>query len=312
MLPIPSNPTAFTVGSGPFPEEPSQTCTFAIPAGYWVSATWGVTATWSVPSSSHAVITTGVSDTAATPSHLSGTFTDTVAASVAQMADINAAVGGNLTASFGGPQPAPIPPTAGEIAVSAFTLTLVGCTYSLSPNEASYDCHPHNGTFQVLTISSCGWTAASDNPDWLHVVGGASGSGNGTVDYTVDENVYPGAARMGAISIGDQVFTVAQGQSIDPFSGTGATVTLVTGDAIPHPHTHAAEQFIQVLYPHGYQPGVETNVGNLQQVLWSFARPRADLVCLWTGTQLRLYDLAGNELIPGSPVAGVDIWRWGY
>jgi trimeric autotransporter adhesin len=51
------------------------------------------------------------------------------------------------------------------------------------------------------------WTAVS-NVAWLSITGGASGTGNGTVTYTVAAN--RGSARTGTLTIGSQTFTVTQ------------------------------------------------------------------------------------------------------
>ncbi|RLI01226.1 hypothetical protein DRO38_05415, partial [Candidatus Bathyarchaeota archaeon] len=43
---------------------------------------------------------------------------------------------------------------------------------------------------------------------WIHITSGSSGTGSGTVNYSVDENT--GSARTGTITIADQTFTVTQ------------------------------------------------------------------------------------------------------
>ncbi|MFH1028236.1 MAG: BACON domain-containing carbohydrate-binding protein, partial [Pseudomonadota bacterium] len=65
-----------------------------------------------------------------------------------------------------------------------------------------------SNTVNVATANGCAWTAVSNNSDWLHVTGGATGNGNGTVTYTVDS---AGTARTGTITIAGQTFTVGQG-----------------------------------------------------------------------------------------------------
>ncbi|KJR41010.1 protein of unknown function DUF1566 [Candidatus Magnetoovum chiemensis] len=56
--------------------------------------------------------------------------------------------------------------------------------------------------------SSCAWTATS-NDSWITVTSGASGTGSGTVGYTVSANT--GRLRVGTISIESETFTVRQG-----------------------------------------------------------------------------------------------------
>ena len=53
------------------------------------------------------------------------------------------------------------------------------------------------------------WTATS-NASWLTITGGASGTGNGTVLYTVAANA--GSERIGTLTIGGRTFPVSQGE----------------------------------------------------------------------------------------------------
>ena len=62
-------------------------------------------------------------------------------------------------------------------------------------------------TVAVTAGDGCEWTASS-NAAWITVTAGASGSGNGTVAFSVAPN--PGAARTGTISIAGHTFTVNQ------------------------------------------------------------------------------------------------------
>jgi hypothetical protein len=59
-----------------------------------------------------------------------------------------------------------------------------------------------------MTTGGCSWTAAS-NDSFITINDGASGSGNGTVSYTVAANPDP-TPRTGSITIAGQTFTVAQ------------------------------------------------------------------------------------------------------
>ena len=90
------------------------------------------------------------------------------------------------------------------------TVNFVGtasCSYSV-PNGSSVT--PSIGTYSVAVTApnGCGWTAVS-NAAWITVTSGVSGTGNGTVTYSVSAN--NGAARTGSITIAGKTFTVAQG-----------------------------------------------------------------------------------------------------
>ena len=98
------------------------------------------------------------------------------------------------------------------------------CTYSISPTSQSFFSAAGSGTVTVTAGSGCSWTAAS-NAGWISVTSGASGSGNGTVGYSVQANA--GAARSGTLTIAGHTLTVSQGgascsYSINPMSGTSA------------------------------------------------------------------------------------------
>lgn len=86
---------------------------------------------------------------------------------------------------------------------------------AISPNSANYTaCAASGQTVSVTGVTtastSCAWTAVSNN-SWITITGGASGTGIGTVTYSVDTNT--GAARTGTITIGGQIFTVNQATS---------------------------------------------------------------------------------------------------
>ncbi|PYT03997.1 MAG: hypothetical protein DMF60_16665 [Acidobacteria bacterium] len=103
------------------------------------------------------------------------------------------------------------------------------CTYSISPASQNTSATGGTGTVMVTAAAGCNWTAAS-NAGFITITSGASGSGNGTVGYSVAANT--GAARMGSMTIAGQSFTVNQeagcGFSIAPasqnFSTSGGTL----------------------------------------------------------------------------------------
>ena len=83
------------------------------------------------------------------------------------------------------------------------------CTYSIAPARATYGPGGGTGTVAITADGGCAWTATS-NVSWLTVTGGASGSGNGPVTYSVA--VYTGRPknRNGTITIAGQTFSVKQ------------------------------------------------------------------------------------------------------
>ena len=86
------------------------------------------------------------------------------------------------------------------------------CSYTLSPTSQSVGAAASSGSFGVTAASGCTWSATS-NASWITT--SSSGSGSGTVNYSVAANT--GAARSGTISVGGQTFTISQS------AGSGGT-----------------------------------------------------------------------------------------
>lgn len=92
------------------------------------------------------------------------------------------------------------------------TITQAGsgstCMYGVAPNSASYPAAASSGNVAVTTPAGCAWTASSQ-VNWIIVTSGASGSGNGTVQYTVAANT-DSAGRTGTLTVATQTVTISQ------------------------------------------------------------------------------------------------------
>ena len=96
----------------------------------------------------------------------------------------------------------------------------IECTYSINPTSRSIGSGGGTGSVTVTASNgSCGWTASSNN-SWITVTGGSSGTGNGTVSYSISSN--SGPARNGTVTIAGHTFSVSQSNgcsySINPTS----------------------------------------------------------------------------------------------
>ncbi len=120
-----------------------------------------------------------------------------------------------------------------------FTPTsLDGCTYTLSSTQKSFPEEGGTGTVSINTDEGCGWTAAS-NVGWASVIEGRTGTGTGTVKYTVMENTGL-APRTGSLTVAGQIFTLIQATpcsyEISPaeadFSATGGTGTIQVSSSL--------------------------------------------------------------------------------
>ena len=93
------------------------------------------------------------------------------------------------------------------------TITQVGtgevCAYELEPITVTVGALQSDGEIQVIaTAEDCPWTATS-NSAWVTITEGASGSGNGTVRYTVSANT-SAVARRAIITVGNLTHTINQ------------------------------------------------------------------------------------------------------
>ncbi|MGB9178573.1 MAG: Calx-beta domain-containing protein, partial [Pyrinomonadaceae bacterium] len=82
------------------------------------------------------------------------------------------------------------------------------CTGTINPSSNTFDGSGGTGSLSVTAASTCNWTAVS-NDSWLTVTTGASGTGNGTVNYSVAANLETGS-RTGTLTVAGQTFAVTQ------------------------------------------------------------------------------------------------------
>lgn len=167
-------------------------------------------------------------------------------------------VGTNLANGFG-PQPSALIRSRVTNA-TCITPCDGGCTYSISPTSASYAAAGGSGTVAVTAGGGCAWTAAS-NASWITITSGSSGSGNGSVAYTVAANAGT-SSRSGTLTVAGSTFTVTQ-------AGTSGGTQLITnggfeGSATPWVLSGNAIRSTGA-YPHsgtGYSIVAYSNNGN--------------------------------------------------
>jgi hypothetical protein len=118
------------------------------------------------------------------------------------------------------------------IAGATFTVTQASaaCSYSVSSTAQSFGASGGTGSTIVSTGGGCGWSATSNAP-WITVTGGATGSGSGSVGFSVAANSST-VGRTGTLTIAGATFTVTQAgatcsYSVSPtsqtFGGGGGT-----------------------------------------------------------------------------------------
>jgi glucose/arabinose dehydrogenase len=99
-------------------------------------------------------------------------------------------------------------PAVATTYTAAYTAVPAACSYTLSPTSKYFTSAGGTGSVSMTTTTGCAWTAVS-NASWITITAGASGTGNGTVSYSVEVNT-TGAMRTGTITIGGETFTVTQ------------------------------------------------------------------------------------------------------
>ena len=140
--------------------------------------------------------------------------------------------------------------------ISLSNISVYFPTSNISPTSGSFTASAATGQTVTVTAASttCTWTAVS-NSSWITVTGGATGTGSGTVTYSVADNT--GAARTGTITIGGQIFTVSQ---------TGVCIYVVTVDACHQVRSPQADRINISAHVTGGTPGT---------VSWSITGPNS-------------------------------------
>ena len=142
---------------------------------------------------------------------------------------------GNGTVNYSVSENTGTTPRAGTMTIAGqtFTVSQAGgvCSYSINPTSHSFAASGGTSSVNVMAGGGCSWTATS-NDSWITITSGNSGSGSGTVNYSVSENT-GSTPRAGTMTIAGQTFTVSQSASV---------VTVISpngGEVIPSGSTYS-------------------------------------------------------------------------
>ena len=105
------------------------------------------------------------------------------------------------------------PQRTGTLSIGGQILTIVqqaGCTYQLSPTSETMPENGGTGSVSVSAGGGCEWTATSQ-ASWITITSNATGSGNGTIGYSVASN--GGPLRIGTLTVAGRVLAVTQAGS---------------------------------------------------------------------------------------------------
>jgi hypothetical protein len=105
--------------------------------------------------------------------------------------------------------------TAGLESPMSNLANYTACAFTISPTSRSHSGSQETGSIALSCATGCTWSATS-SAGWITITSGASGTGNGTVNYTVAANT-TGSTRAASINVADKSFTVSQAtQSTTP------------------------------------------------------------------------------------------------
>lgn len=82
------------------------------------------------------------------------------------------------------------------------------CSFSINPTSASFGAEGGTRSVTVTTQAGCSWTAVSNNA-FITITSGASGTGSGTVTYSVAERILS-TPRNGSLTIAGLTHSVSQ------------------------------------------------------------------------------------------------------
>jgi Putative binding domain, N-terminal/Viral BACON domain len=103
------------------------------------------------------------------------------------------------------------------------------CPAAISPVTAFFSVNGGTGTVTVTASTTCSWTATASS-DFVVITTGSSGTGNGTIRYSVAAEAHidppsPPPTRLAGITIGDATHFIWQG-NFCPVSVSSTAVTL--------------------------------------------------------------------------------------
>ena len=115
------------------------------------------------------------------------------------------------------------------IAGQTYTMSRSGVarTYSLSTLTGSFSSSGGPGTVNVTAPNGCSWSATS-NVGWASITAGATGSGNGSVSFTVTPNA--GSTTLnGTLTVAGQTYSITESGVACSFTLASNSVSLGSG-----------------------------------------------------------------------------------
>ena len=101
---------------------------------------------------------------------------------------------------------------------NAVNFSVANCSYSVNAATQTFKNSKASGSISISTTNGCAWTASS-SASWITITSGSSGTGAGTVSFTVPQNT--GYSRTGTITVGGQTVTINQDAVSNLFNISG-------------------------------------------------------------------------------------------
>ena len=92
------------------------------------------------------------------------------------------------------------------VAGVSVAVSQAACTYTISPGGQIFPAAGGSGSIAITTASGCAWSV-TNLPAWVTISGAASGSGSGTLNFTVAATT---SAQSGTFTVAGNTFTVEQ------------------------------------------------------------------------------------------------------
>ena len=143
-----------------------------------------------------------------------------------------ATVNYSVTANTGGPQTGDL--LIGPIVFPITQNAASTCFFTLNSNSANFPTNASTGSVNVIaSLPTCPWTATTNSSPFVNITSGASGTGNGTIQYSVAQN--SGGGRNAAITVANSA-----GASV-PLNITQASLTACSATLSPSTFNAPAE-----------------------------------------------------------------------
>jgi Bacterial Ig domain/Putative binding domain, N-terminal len=128
--------------------------------------------------------------------------------------------------------------SARSSSASASTPASGNCAFIISPLNAAFPSADSGSNLTVTAGAGCSWTAIS-GASWITITSGASGTGNGTVGFSVSANTNF-SIRTGTMTVAAQTVTVTQAAAADTTAPTVSLTTPASGSTVSNTISLAA------------------------------------------------------------------------